>query len=58
MGKSSAWINGEIITMTDESARAGGLVIEDGLITYVGDSEEAADRAREKSIEIHDQKGC
>ncbi len=58
MGKSSAWINGEIITMTDESARAGGLVIEDGLITYVGDSNEAADRAREKGIEIHDLKGC
>ncbi len=58
MKKNSAWINGEVIPMTDEESRAEGLLIEDGIITFVGDAQEVAARASEKGIEVNDLKGC
>ncbi|MBR0411608.1 MAG: amidohydrolase [Eubacterium sp.] len=58
MGSNSAWINAEVITMTDEAARAEGILIEDGVITFVGDSKETAALAKEKGIEITDLNGC
>ena len=44
--------------MTDEAARAEGILIEDGVITFVGDSKETAALAKEKGIEITDLNGC
>ncbi len=58
MGGNSAWINAEVITMTDETSRAEGLLIEDGLITFIGDTREVTALAKEKGIEITDLKGA
>lgn len=58
MGSNSAWINAEVITMADESARAEGILIENGVITFVGDSEEVSALAKEKGIEVTDLKGA
>ena len=58
MGASSAWINGEIITMTDKEARAEAILIEDGLITCVGTSDEISALAKDKKISVTDLDGA
>ena len=58
MGASSAWINGEVITMTDKEARAEAILIEDGLITRVGTSDEISALAKDKKISINDLDGA
>ena len=58
MAASSAWINAEVITMTGPTDRATALVIEDGVITFVGDSKKAAELARQKDIAIRDLQGA
>ncbi len=57
MGTSSAWTGGEVITMVSEKDRAEGLLIEDGVITAVGSSQEIAALAKEKGIPVNDLKG-